>query len=90
VSEGRTEGNSIAWEPVAAVTCFLGAVLSLTMGFLLTTRSLLNAATHPLLHDLGLALLIVGLPILVLGGHFMDLREKKVSHGNRREAAISR
>jgi len=32
----------------------------------------------------------VGLPILVLGGHFMDLREKKVSHGNRREAAISR
>jgi len=90
VSERRTEGNSIAWEPAAAVTCFVGSILSLAMGFLLTSRSLLDASVHPLLHDFGLALLIVGLPILILGGHFMDLRERKVSHGNRGEAAISR
>jgi len=30
------------------------------------------------LHGVGIVLLIVGIPILILGGHFMDLRETKV------------
>jgi hypothetical protein len=38
----------------------------------------------------GLALLILGLPILMLGAHCMDLKERKVNHGNRRQAVISR
>lgn len=80
----------IAWEPLAAVVCFAAAVLSIVIGFVLTTGWLLSAELHPLLHGVGLVLLIVGIPILILGGHFMDLKERNGNHGNRSEAAISR
>lgn len=83
-------GKQVTWAPVAAVVCFAGAVLSIVIGFVLTTGWLLNAELHPLLHGVGLLLLIVGIPILILGGHFMDLGERKISHGNGREATISR
>ena len=86
----RIIGKRVAWEPFAAVVCFAAAVLSIVIGFVLTTGWLLNAELHPLLHGVGLVLLIVGIPILILGGHFMDLRERKTNHGNRREAAFSR
>jgi hypothetical protein len=76
---------------MAAVACFAAAVLSIAIGFVFTTNWFLNADLHPLLHDVGLVLLIVGIPILILGGHFMDLRERKrVNHGNRGEAVNSR
>ena len=86
----RIDGERVTWEPVAAAVCFAGAVLSIVIGFMFTTGWLLNAELHPLLHGVGLVLLIVGIPILILGGHFMDLRERKGNHGNRRQAAISR
>ena len=86
----RVTRNRSVWELGAAVVCFAIAVLSIAIGFVLTTGWLLNAAIHPLLHGAGLFLLIVGIPILILGGHFMDLRESKGNHGNRREAVISR
>ena len=90
MSEERIERGSVAWQPVAAAVCFVVAVLSLVIGFVLTTSRLLDFQLHPLLHDLGLVLLIIGIPILILGAHFMDLRERKVNHGHRREAVISR
>ena len=90
MSEERIERGSVAWETAAAAVCFVVAILSLVIGFVLTTGRLLDFQLHPLLHDLGLALLIVGIPILILGAHFMDLRERKVNHGHRREAVISR
>jgi hypothetical protein len=37
-----------------------------------------------------LVLLIAGIPIIILGGHFMDLNDRKIGHGNRRQAVISR
>lgn len=77
MSVERVERGSVAWEPLAAAVCFIVAALSLAIGFVLTTRLLLDAQLHPLLRDVGLVLLIVGLPILILGGHFMDLRDKK-------------
>ena len=86
----RIEREAVAWELAAAITCFTSAVFSLVIGFVLTTSWLLNAQLHPLLYGLGLGLLIVGIPIMILGGHFMDLRERKIEHGNRREAVISR
>ena len=86
----RIEREAVAWELAAALTCFTSAVLSLVIGFVLTTSWLLNAQLHPLLYGLGLGLLIIGIPIMILGGHFMDLRERKNKHGNRREAVISR
>jgi len=86
----RINSERVGWESAAAVLCFAGAVLSIVIGFVFTTGWLLNAKLHPLLHGVGLFLLIVGIPILILGGHFMDLRERKGNHGNGREAALSR
>ena len=81
---------AVAWEPLVAGMCFVSAAFALTIGFLFTTRGLLDDHLHPLLHALGLVLLILGIPIMILGGHFMDLRERKIKHGNRRQAVISR
>jgi len=73
---GRLRHNPVAWEPVAAGMCFAVALISLALGFVFTTRWLLDDHLHPLLHTAGLILLIVGIPIVILGGHFMDLQEK--------------
>lgn len=70
-------------QSLAALACFVGSVLCLAFGFALTTGWLLNAQRHPLLHVVGLVLLIIGLPILILGGHFLDLLEKKEKKSNR-------
>ena len=67
----------VAWEPWAACGCFIAAVISLVIGVVLTTRWLLDEQVHPLLHGIGLVLLIIGIPLIILGGHFMDLSEKK-------------
>ena len=64
------------WESVAAAACVVGSFLSLATGFVLTTNAILNAQFHPVLHGIGLTLLIIGIPILIVGGHFMDLRER--------------
>lgn len=90
MSEERLRRNVVAWDVVAAAFCFAVAVLSLAIGFVLTTRWLLNEQLHPLLHGIGLVLLIVGIPIMILGGHFMDMGERNHKHGDRREAAVSR
>ncbi|HKY30022.1 MAG TPA: hypothetical protein VJM12_18920 [Pyrinomonadaceae bacterium] len=50
-------------------------------GTLLTTDWLLNAQLHPWLHAVGLTLLILAIPILLLGGHCLDLMDRqKNSH----------
>ena len=82
----RIEADRITWEQVAAVVCVGGAVLSLATGFVFTTGWLLNAQLHPLLHGVGIVLLIVGIPLLILGGHFMDLRDTKVRSSRSRRA----
>jgi hypothetical protein len=77
MSEGMKR-ERVTWEPVAAAACFASSALSIAGGFVFTTGWLLNADLHPLLHGIGLVLLIVGIPMLILGGHFMDLKEKKI------------
>jgi hypothetical protein len=69
--------DPIAWEPLAAVACFVVAAVSLAVGFVLTTGWLLNGQLHPILHGIGVILLIIGIPMIILGGHCMDLQEKK-------------
>jgi fatty acid desaturase len=86
----RLKRDATAWEVVAAIACFVVAVLSLAIGFLLTSRWLLDGQVHPLLHGVGLVLLVIGIPMMILGGHFMDMGERKHKHGDRREAAVSR
>jgi hypothetical protein len=82
MSEERIPRVPPAWEPPAAVACFIGAVLFIAIGFILTTRWLLDDHLHPLLHAFGLVLLVIGIPLMVLGGHFMDLREQKLHPRN--------
>lgn len=76
MSEERIEHEPDLWEWLAAVTCFVIGILALAIGFVLTTDRLLDAHLHPSLHALGIVLLIIGIPIIILGGHFMDLGEK--------------
>ena len=90
MSEERLKRDVAARDAVAAAVCFVVAVLSLATGFVLTTRWLLDDQIHPLLHGVGLVLLIIGIPIMILGGHFMDLGERNHKHGNRGQAAVSR
>ena len=58
---------------MAAFTCFAISALALGVGFLFTTGFILDADRHPMLHVVGLTLLIIGIPLLILGGHFLDL-----------------
>ena len=71
----------LGWEHWAALGCFVAAVLSLAIGFVFTTGWMLSAEIHPVLHSVGLVLLIVGIPMMILGGHFMDRRERRKHHG---------
>jgi hypothetical protein len=80
MSEERIEPEPGFWEWLAALACFAVGGLSLAVGFVLTTDRLLDAHLHPSLHALGIVLLIVGIPVIILGGHFMDLGEKKNGH----------
>ena len=68
---------------MAAFVCFAGSILSLALGFALTTDWLLNAVRHPVLHAVGITLLMVGIPILILGGHCLDLMDKKNKKSDR-------
>lgn len=77
MNETRGRPNQATWEPVAAFACFAGSILSLALGFAFTTNWLLNEVSHPILHAVGITLLIIGIPILILGGHCLDLMEKK-------------
>jgi hypothetical protein len=73
----RLELKKISWQRVAASASFISAILSLAIGFVFTTNRLVKAPLHPLLHDVGLVLLIIGIPLLILGGHFLDLMDRK-------------
>src|SRR5688572_20672093 len=77
MNETRVKRKAATWEPAAAFTCFAGSILSLAIGFALTSNWLLNAVHHPYLHAVGITLLIIGIPILILGGHCLDLMDKK-------------
>ena len=77
MNERRAKPNAATWEPAAAFACFAGSILSLALGFAFTTNWLLDAVRHPVLHAVGITLLIIGIPILILGGHCLDLMDKK-------------
>ncbi len=79
----RVQEHLVAWELIAAGACFAVAVIAIVLGFVFTTHWLLDDHVHPILHTLGLVLLIVGIPILMLGAHFMDLQEKKLDESRK-------
>jgi len=83
MDETRAKPNSARWEQAAAFACFAGSILSLAIGFVFTTNWILNEVLHPLLHAVGITLLIIGIPILILGGHCLDLMDKKTKPSQR-------
>ncbi len=80
MSEERIEPEPGFWEWLGAVACFAVGVLALAIGFVFTTDKLLDGHLHATLHAVGIVLLIIGIPVIILGGHFMDLGEKKNGH----------
>lgn len=60
-----------------ALTFILFAMFAAAAGSLLTTAWILNEQLHPWLHSLGLILLILAVPVLIAGGHFLDLRDRR-------------
>jgi len=83
MNETRVKPNPATWEPLAVFACFASSLLSLALGFAFTTEWLLNAGRHPFLHAVGITLLIIGIPILILGGHCLDLMDKKNKKSDR-------
>jgi hypothetical protein len=83
MSERVQQQHLVVWEMVAAGACCAVAVIALALGFVFTTHWLLDDHLHPLLHTLGLVLLVAGIPIMMLGAHFMDLQEKKLDESRR-------
>ncbi len=66
-----------AWYAPAAVACFVVAVIAGLVGSLFTTNWILSAQEHSTLHAVGLALLILCLPIAILGAHCLDLKDRQ-------------
>jgi len=84
----RVPEHLVIWEFIAAGACFAVAVIALALGFVFTTHWLLDDHIHPFLHTLGLVLLVVGIPVLMLGAHFMDLQEKKLDESRKNSKSV--
>ncbi|MGH9969506.1 MAG: hypothetical protein ACREBG_17155 [Pyrinomonadaceae bacterium] len=65
-----------SFKVVAASVSFVGAILAALFGCVLTTRWLPGGTGHPWLYQLGTILLIIALPLLICGGHYLDLMER--------------
>jgi protein-S-isoprenylcysteine O-methyltransferase Ste14 len=65
-----------AWHALAAVACFLVAVIAGLTGSLFTTNWILSAQDHSTLRAIGLTLLVLALPIAILGAHCLDLMDR--------------
>jgi hypothetical protein len=76
--------TNFSWYSAAALACFAVSVLAALVGSLLTSGLLLNAQIHPWLYDAGLIMLILALPILILGGHCLDLLDQNRQSSQRR------
>jgi len=79
----KLERRHFHWEATAAAACFIGCLASGFIGTLLTTGRIIDAHLHPSLRNFGLILLILVFPLLILGGHCLDLldRKQKTSKG---------
>jgi len=84
----RVQEHLVAWELIAAGACFAVAVIAIALGFVFTTHWLLDDHVHPILHTLGLVLLIVGIPIMMVGAHFMDLQDKKLDDSHKNSKSV--
>lgn len=73
----RLERSHSSGQALASLGCFVGAGLAALFGAVLTTGSLFNAEVHPFIHGLGVTLLVVALPLLICGGHFLDVLERR-------------
>ena len=73
----KLENEPSLWYSGAALACFVVAVVAGAVGSVLTSASLLNAQQHPTVYAIGLISLIISLPILILGGHCLDLNDRK-------------
>ncbi len=77
MSERRIVARRFKWELFGAALSFVAAVLTSLLGILLTTSWIVIPALHPQLRGFGILFLIVALPLLICGGHCLDLLERR-------------
>jgi hypothetical protein len=77
VSERQIVGRRFEWELLGAALSFVAAVLTGLSGILLTTSWIVIPALHPQLRSFGILFLMVALPLLICGGHCLDLLERR-------------
>ena len=80
MSERKVAGQGFEWESLGAALSFVGAALSGLLGILLTTSWIVVPALHPQLRGWGIFFLIVAFPLLIFGGHCLDLIERRRKH----------
>ena len=78
----KLQGTQPAWHGPAAVVFFVLAIIEVITGSLLTTTWILNAQMHPTLYAVGLASLILALPVAMLGAHCLDLMDRHRQKGS--------
>lgn len=67
---------------LSALSCFGGGIATALLGSLFTASTWIwGAATHPFLRNIGTALLILTIPLLILAGHCMDWMEREQKKG---------
>ena len=80
-----TPRRALFWD-VTAFSCFVGALVAGVTGSLLTTSWILNGQLHPRLRGLGIIFLMAAIPIFILGGHCLDLRDRKDANDDHNRA----
>ncbi|HVQ38399.1 MAG TPA: hypothetical protein VMS31_12745 [Pyrinomonadaceae bacterium] len=73
MSERKTDDLVFELKVVGAALSFLGAIVTGLGGILLTTSCVVVPTLHPHLRALGIGLLMVAFPLLICGGHCLDL-----------------
>jgi len=73
----RNAGRAFDWESLGAVFSFIGFAIAGVLGILLTTSWIVNSALHPHARGIGVVLLLVAFPLLICGGHCLDLMDRR-------------
>jgi hypothetical protein len=75
----RRKSEASGWWQVSAMLGLTGGLLSNLLGLILTSVAwfMSTQGIGPTLHRAGTVLLMMNIPLLIAGAHFMDLVEKR-------------
>ncbi len=77
MSERKSADRAFDWESLGAALSFVGFAATALLGFLLTSSWIVVPALHPSLRGLGTVFLMAAFPLLICGGHCLDLIDRR-------------